>query len=71
MKLYSTRLASLWLEAAALPLSKTRESRLTRREYTPPVMIDFQTLRASLAYVSIISPSESTRGLNGLSEGGC
>ena len=34
-------------------------------------MIDFQSLRASLASVSIIPPRERTKGLNGRSEGGC
>jgi hypothetical protein len=34
-------------------------------------MIDFQSLRASLASVSIMPPRESTEGLNGLSDGGC
>jgi hypothetical protein len=33
-------------------------------------MIDFQSLRASLASVSIIPPRERTKGLNGRSEGG-
>jgi hypothetical protein len=34
-------------------------------------MIDFQSLSASLASVSIIPPRERTKGLNGRSEGGC
>jgi hypothetical protein len=53
-----------------MALSKPRESFLTSREYTPPVMTDFQSFRASLASISILPPSESTRGLNGRSEAG-
>jgi hypothetical protein len=34
-------------------------------------MIDFQSLRASLASVSIIPPRERMKSLNGQSEGGC
>jgi hypothetical protein len=47
------------------------ESLLTGREYTPPVMADFQSFTASLAsclLCSIILPSESTNGGNGRSE---
>jgi hypothetical protein len=40
------------------------------REYTPLVMIDFQSLRSSLASVFIVQPKESMRGLNGWSEAG-
>jgi hypothetical protein len=52
MKLCSNRPATLWLEERALALSKPRENRLRMTEYTPPVMIDFHRLRASLAAVS-------------------
>jgi hypothetical protein len=42
MKLCSTRLDYLWLaKQRAMALSKPKESRLMRREYTPPVKIDF------------------------------
>jgi hypothetical protein len=71
MKLWSTCLRYLGLQAERSVPRQAEGERLTSREYTPPVMIDFQSLRAFLASVSIIRPIESTNGLNGRSEGGC
>jgi hypothetical protein len=71
MMLCSTRLVPYGSKQRALALSKPRESCRTSREQTPPFMIDFQSLRASLASVFIVPPRERTKGLKGRSEGGC
>lgn len=53
----------------ALTLSKPGERFLTSRACASPLMFDFHSLGASVASVSIITQSESTRGLNGRCEG--
>jgi hypothetical protein len=69
MKLYPTPLGYLWFEAAGSSPQQT-EREPPDKSVVSSVMIDFPSLSAFLASVSIIPPRESTRGLNVRPEGG-